>query len=217
MAEELAAGFRRGSPGVVLLVDRFESPDAARAQLRSGRADVVISIGGDGDLLGWRPLCLAVDPGIALPGLAASDLARIYRQQATLWSQIGPYGERPITPVDRAAADADHLAFDRGLLGGPSSPVGNALVVADDAAAADSLSRPGTLAYLGLRSVRGAPVRLDGSECTPDSVRRGAWPLVEEVRVSASAASGSRYPSDFVRYARSAAGQAIVDRHEVSL
>lgn len=215
LAEELASGFRRAHPDVVVLVDRVETSEAARARARAGRADVVIAAGGPGRRLGWRALCLAADPAVGVVGLTRSELARIYRQEATLWSDLGPYGQRPVTPVDRGVADPDHLAFDRAVLGAPAAPVGNALLVADDAGAAAALRRPGTVAYVGLRSQAGAPVSLDGVACTPSAVRSGEWPLSRELLAWAAGGSGSRYPSDFVSFALSAAGQEIVDRHQV--
>lgn len=217
LTEELAASFRRAHPDVVVLVDRFADAGGARAEMTSGRADVAVVDGGSGDRIGWRALALAADPQIGIRDISAGDLARVYRQQATLWSDLGAFAERPVTPVDRENGDPDHAAFDRLVLGDVAAPVANALVVPDDAAAAGALVRPGAIGYLGLRSLSGRPVSLDGVECSPATVRSGAWHLVEEIRAERAGASGSRYPSDFVSYARSGAGQAIVDRHEVAL
>ena len=217
LTEELAASFRRAHPDVVVLVDRFPDAGSARAEMTSGRADVAVVDGGSGDRIGYRALALAADPGLGLRDIAMTDLARVYRQQATLWSDLGRYPERPVTPVDRANGDPDHAAFDRLVLGEVAPPVANALVVPDDAAAGEAVARPGAIGYLGLRALGGAALRLDGVECTPATVRTGSWRLVEEIHAERAGASGSRYPSDFVSYARSGAGQSIVDRHEVAL
>lgn len=218
LAEELAADFRHVHPEVVVLVDRFPGPDGARAESRSGRADVLVLPGSSGELVGRRALALAADPALGLRSISLADLARIYEQTATLWSDVGRYPQQPVTPVERAAADFDHQAFTQLVVGRPHDPVDNSLVVPDDAGAAAALARPGTIAYLGLRSApAGDLVSLDGVPCSPETVRSGAWRLVEDVRAEAVGRSGSRYPADFVSYARSAVGQAVVDRHEVSL
>lgn len=217
LTEELAASFRRAHPDVVVLVDRFPDAAGARAEMTSGRADLVVVDGGTGDRVGWRALALAADPALGVSNIASADLARVYRQQATLWSDLGAFSERPVTPVDRESGDPDHAAFDRLVLGEVAAPVANALVVPDDGVAAQAVVRPGAIGYLGLRALAGRSVSLDGVECTPATVRSGAWRLVEEIRAERAGASGSRYPSDFVSYARSGAGQAIVDRHEVAL
>jgi hypothetical protein len=203
---------------VVVLVDRFPASAGARAEAAAGRADVLLVTGSDGQLIGRRALALAINGQVSLRAISTADLGRLYSQRATLWSDLGALPEIPVTPVDRDPSDTDHLAFDAAVFGQPEDPVNNALVVPDDPSAAATLSRPGAIAYLGLRSApAGQLVALDGVTCGPDSVRSGAWKLVEEVRAQAVGGSGSRYPSDFVSYARSRAGQAVVDRHEVSL
>jgi ABC-type phosphate transport system substrate-binding protein len=218
LSEELAADFRRAHPEVVVLVDRFPAAEGARAEAASGRADVVVLTGPGGQLIGHRALALAISPSVALRSISTADLARIYSQRATLWSDVANLPQTPITPVDRAATDPDHQVFVTSVIGQAQDPVNNSLVVPDDAAAAAALARAGTIAYLGLRSAPAQDlVSLDGVGCSPESVRSGAWKLVEEVRAQVVGGSGSRYPSDFVTYARSKAGQAVVDRHEVSL
>jgi ABC-type phosphate transport system substrate-binding protein len=218
LCEELAADFRRAHPEVVVLVDRFATAEAARAEAASGRADVLVLIGSDGALIGRRALALAISRSVTLRSISTTDLARIYTQRATLWSDVGDLPQSPITPVERPAADGDHQVFVGAVVGHPQEPVNNSLVVPDDVAVVTALERPGVIAYLGLRA---APVdqlvSLDGVGCSPESVRSGAWKLVEEVRAQAVGGSGSRYPSDFVSYTRSKAGQAVVDRHEISL
>lgn len=218
LSEELAANFRRNHPEVVILVDRFVTADEARREAASGRADVLVLPGTTGERIGRHALALAADPALGLHAITSTALGRIYSQTATLWSDIGDFASAPITPVDRTVIDADHQLFVNVVLGHPQDPVNNALIVPDDAGAAAALSRPGTIAYLGLRSAAGAAlVDLDGVACSPETVRSGAWRLAVDVRAEAVSASGSRYPSDFVRYARSPAGQAVVDRHEVAL
>jgi len=220
LAEELADSFRRAHPELVVLVDRFATTAGARGEATAGRADVLLLTGSDGRLIGRRALALAVNSQVPLHAISLADLARLYAQRATLWSDLGaaPGVPAPVTPVDREAGDVDHQAFDLVVFGQAQEPVNNALVVPDDAAAAAALARPGAIAYLGLRSASaGDLVTLDGVTCAPQSVRSGAWKLVEEVRAQAVSRTGSRYPSDFVTYARSSSGQAVVDRHEVSL
>jgi phosphate transport system substrate-binding protein len=207
LAEELAQAYHQRHQDVVVLVDPIK-PGARPA-------DLTLTTSGDGVRIGWRALVVAADPSLRLVAISREMLARIFSQAVSVWTEMGG-PDRPIVPVDRPAADADHAAFTGFLFGAARPPVANALLVPDDRRAAAAALRPGAIAYLGLRALGSLPaLELDGTTPEPPAVREGRYPLRQPIGLQEARGAASGLAADFAAFSRSEAGQLIVDRHEV--
>jgi phosphate transport system substrate-binding protein len=207
LAEELGQAYHQRHPGVVVLVDPI------RAGARP--ADLTLVTSGEGTRIGWRALVLAADPSLRLAATSKEMLARIFSQSVSVWAEMGG-PDRPIVPVDRPASDGDHVAFTGFLYGAPRPPVANALLVPDDRRAAAAATRPGAIAYLGLRALAGLPaLELDGVQPEPAAVRDGRYALRQPIGVQPAGGAASGLAAEFAAFSRSEAGQLVVDQHEV--
>jgi ABC-type phosphate transport system substrate-binding protein len=220
LVEELADAYRLQNPGLLVLVDRVRGAPEAAAALRAGRADLAVTtssqLNGGARRLGWRPLLVATGSTAGVDSISSPDLARVYSQEVTLWSELGSASPLPITPVDRPGDHEDHLALARLLYGAPRAVVANALLVPDDERAAAALAgRGGAIGYLGRRAATGLHLLpLDGVAAEPDLVRQGRYPLTESIVAQTGA---SAHASGLVAFALAGAGQRVIDQREVGL
>ncbi len=205
LLRDLAAAYAEQAPGADLVID-VAAPAAITDALSTGRADLALtSAPGPGQFatpLGYLRLTAVAQGDNPVTALTLAQVRAAFAGRATDWAQLGGAPGR-LQPVARAAgAETSALLKDAGLDEAAFTP--NALVAPTwDAMAALVRENPGALGYLpepllsnGLKAIR-----LDVD-----------WRVL---LVAVAPAEPTGPARDFLVWAQSAAGQAVVAaRHE---
>lgn len=225
LVRALAADFTaRGRRRPALLVEPGGSLPAYIAACR-GAIDVAAmarALLDDEDDAGARHYLLARDaigiaahPALPLRGLTRGQVPALLTGAVANWSRLGG-PDLPVTVCAPARGTAARPAAQQLLLGGAEFAV-NAVECADHAALRAVLRRtPGAIGCFEGRAGAGfAPAGLlavDGVAPGRATVLSGRYPYTQSFYLLLHGAPGGAREA-FVRYARGAAGQAIVQRH----
>ncbi|MHB8573078.1 MAG: substrate-binding domain-containing protein [Candidatus Dormibacteria bacterium] len=215
MLDELAAAYHQANPRVQVLVDPLDATLAGR-RVQQGAADLAlvdsVPQGLGSRALALEVLAIVVNPQNPVPGLTHQQVADIYAERATLWSDVGG-GDGVITPVDFAAGSRSHRLLRSALGLAPAPPVPNAFLARDPAGALDLVAaHPEFVAYVEFRSVdaRVRPVAVDGAQATDPDLRAGRYPLAHRVWL---ALGGNPGAAQFADYCLGPQGRAVVGRY----
>ncbi len=194
LARDLADGYRAVRSDVVILVGA------------SGSADSVLAIQADRGAtsaafrtpLGGVTLVPAVASGFPAPGLSVGQLAALLTGEIVDWSQVGgPAGAVVVVSRDSASEGATLAAERLGV----SGLVADARLVPDWAAARQTIAQtPGAIGILPAAEV----------DATLRAVQTDMALTVGVEAQAAQSPTGAAY--DFLAWAQSPAGQAVVDR-----
>jgi phosphate transport system substrate-binding protein len=223
LARALAHAFMRSRAGVAIVVERGGSLPAYIAASR-GAIDVAAmtrALSDTEDDAGARQYLVARDDiGIivhrsqALRGLTRAQVRAAFAGDITNWRALGG-PDAPLTVVAHARGatarrSAEHLLLDGGAL------ALDARECADDAAVAAAVAAdPTAIGYLPGHARAGASgvalLAVDGVDATRATVLSGRYPFTHSYHLLLHGAPGGAR-SEFVRFARSPAGQAVVER-----
>ncbi len=189
MADVMAAlqeGFREKEPGVTVNFSGTGSGAGIEAAL-SGACDIGLSSrelkesemekGAWDHLAALDGIALVVHPSNPVTALSSSQIADIFSGRITNWSVLGG-PDAPIAPYGREAGSGTRSAFEeltgtagrcvyRNEYGSTGDVIGNVS------------ANPNAIGYVSLASVRGgvAVVAVDGTACTEEAVKSGAYPI----------------------------------------
>jgi phosphate transport system substrate-binding protein len=184
------------------------------AALAAGQAELALTADPDPGLfatpVGYLPWRVVVHPGNPLQALEAEQARALFAGALTEWSQVGG-GAGQVLVAARAADSAAGRAFAARLWGGEAGSVTANARLAPTWGAMRALvaENPNALGYLigpeVDESVR--PLRLSGGgQAAPD---------LRQLVAAAAAAEPAGAARDFLAWAQSRAGQAVVaERHE---
>lgn len=227
LARALAQSFVRSRTGVAVVVERGGSLPAYIAASRNAidvaamtraLSDMEDDAGARQYLIARDDIGIVVNPGLALRGLTRAQVRAAFAGEIANWRTLGG-PDMPLTvyahaPGATARRSAEHLL----LGGGALAP--DARECADDAALAAAVAAdPTAIGYLPGHARAGAGaggdnlalLAVDGVEPTRATVLSGRYPFTHSFHLLLHGAP-SRTRAEFVRFARSPAGQAIAER-----
>jgi phosphate transport system substrate-binding protein len=225
LARALAQAFVRGRAGVAIAVERGGSLPAYIAASR-GAIDVAAmtraltdaedDAGARQYLIARDDIGIVVNPGLALRGLTRAQVRAAFAGEFANWRALGG-PDAPLTVYAHARGATARRAAEHLLLGGRALAL-DARECADDAALAAAVAAdPTAIGYLPGHARAGAGadglalLAVDGVEATRATVLSGRYPFTHSFHLLLHGAPG-RTRAEFVRFARSPAGQAIVER-----
>jgi phosphate transport system substrate-binding protein len=223
LARALAAGFLQGRDEPAIVVEQGGSLPAYIAASR-GAIDVAAmtrTLSNDEDDAGARQYLVARDdigvvvhPALPVRALTRAQVRAVFAGEIANWRALGG-PDAPVTVYAHprgatARRSAEYLLLDGGDVAVDARECAN-----DAALAAAVASDPTAIAYLDGRARANAgqvaPVAVDGVSPTPATVLSGRYPFTHSFHLLLHGApDGPR--AEFVQFARSAAGQAIVAR-----
>ncbi len=158
-------------------------------------------------------IALVVHPKNTTPGLTLLQLQDIYAGHILGWQEVGgPEGD--IVVVSREDGSGTRLAFESMVMGDVLVTLA-AIVMPSSSAVVEYVGEhPAAIGYVSFAyvtdTVRALPI--EGQVPTLEAIRSGAYHLIRPLYLVSNAASSER-ARDFLRFAVSPAGQAIVARH----
>jgi phosphate transport system substrate-binding protein len=223
LARALAQAFVQGRADVAIVVERGGSLPAYIAASR-GAIDVAAmtrALSDTEDDAGTRQYLIARDDiGIVvnrnqtLRSLTRAQVRAAFAGEIANWRALGG-PDAPLTVYAHARGAAARQSAEHLLLGG-GALAPDARECADDAALAAAVAAdPTAIGYLPGHARAGADglalLAVDGVEATRATVLSGRYPFTHSFHLMLHGAPG-RTRAEFVRFARSPAGQAIVER-----
>ena len=210
---DLSTAYAGVNPNVA--VAPSQATDAALpGMLAAGQTDLALTTAPDPKLfatpIGYVPLQVVVHPSNPLTTVSVAQVQALFDGRITDWSQLGGRGG-PVQVVARAP-DSDAARALSGTAIGPMTVTANALLAPTWDAMHDLVGQnPSDVGYLIGPKLDAAvkPITLIGADGAPVSLR------VLAVAVAASDPSGAA--RDFLAWAQSAAGQAVVGRRNEKL
>lgn len=221
LAQALAQGFTGSRADLAVLVERGGSLPAFIAA-RRGAIDIAAmtrALSDSEDDAGARQFLIARDalgivvhPALPVPGLTSAQVRAALAGDIANWRALGG----PDLPVTVYAHERETMArrvAEQVLLDGGDFAVTTHECASDAALLVSVAGDPGAIAYIDGR-IRGAAgqvaeLAIDGVRATPATVLSGRCPYTHSLYLLLHGALDVA-GSDFVRFARSRAGQAIV-------
>jgi phosphate transport system substrate-binding protein len=224
LVHAMAQAFTGGRPELAMLVERGGSLPAYIAASR-GAIDIAAmtrALSDNEDDAGARQFLIARDalgiivhPALPVPALTSAQVRAAFAGAIGNWRALGG-PDLPVTVYAHERATMARRVAEQVLQDGGDFAV-TARECASDAALLVSVAAdPGAIAYIGGRTRRAAGqvavLAIDGVHATSPAVLSGRYPYTHSLYLllhgMLDAAS-----DDFVRFARSRAGQAIVASH----
>jgi len=221
LVTELAAAFHEQAPAVSLAVDGAGTGYGLEA-LRTGQTDLAMA--------SWLPagmspswqaapiardgIAVIVHPDNPLQGLGLLQLRDLFSGRTYEWGSVGaPPTQGVVQPVSREEGSGTRAAFEALAMDG-QRVTPRAVVVNSSQAVVDYVaSHRHAIGYvsIGYLSPAVKALTVEGESPTPEAVRQGSYPLCRELWLV------TRDPplpavQQFLDFALSPAGQAIVDR-----
>ncbi|MCS0580469.1 substrate-binding domain-containing protein [Massilia pinisoli] len=223
LARALAQAFVRGRAGVSIVIERGGSLPAYIAASRAAidvaamtraLSDTEDDAGARQYLIARDDIGIVVNPGLALGGLTRAQVRAAFAGEIANWRALGG-PDAPLTVYVHARSATARRSAEHLLLGGGALAL-DARECADDAALAAAVAAdPTAIGYLPGHARAGATgvalLAVDGVEATRATVLSGRYPFTHSFHLLLHGAPG-RTRAEFVRFARSPAGQAIVER-----
>jgi phosphate transport system substrate-binding protein len=223
LARALAQAFVQGRADVAIVVERGGSLPAYIAASR-GAIDVAAmtrALSDTEDDAGTRQYLIArddigivVNRNTTLRSLTRAQVRAAFAGEIANWRALGG-PDAPLTVYAHARGATARQSAEHLLLGG-GALAPDARECADDAALAAAVAAdPTAIGYLPGHARAGADglalLAVDGVEATRATVLSGRYPFTHSFHLMLHGAPG-RTRAEFVRFARSPAGQAIVER-----
>jgi phosphate transport system substrate-binding protein len=223
LARALAQAFVQGRADVAIVVERGGSLPAYIAASR-GAIDVAAmtrALSDTEDDAGARQYLIArddigivVNRNTTLRSLTRAQVRAAFAGEIANWRALGG-PDAPLTVYAHARGATARQSAEHLLLGG-GALAPDARECADDAALAAAVAAdPTAIGYLPGHARAGADglalLAVDGVEATRATVLSGRYPFTHSFHLMLHGAPG-RTRAEFVRFARSPAGQAIVER-----
>jgi phosphate transport system substrate-binding protein len=223
LARALAQAFVQGRADVAVVVERGGSLPAYIAASR-GAIDVAAmtrALSDTEDDAGARQYLIArddigivVNPNQTLRSLTRAQVRAAFAGEIANWRALGG-PDAPLTVYAHARGATARQSAEHLLLGGGALAL-DARECADDAALAAAVAADATaIGYLPGHARAAADslglLAVDGVEATRATVLSGRYPFTHSFHLLLHGAPG-RTRAEFVRFARSPAGQAIVER-----
>ncbi len=163
--------------------------------------------------LGQDGIAILVHPGNPIVGLTTEQLRRIYQGHIANWRSVGG-DDREVVVISREDGSGTRAEFER-LVMGERRTTRSAQIAPSSAAMVASVARqPGSIGYVSMGylddTVRAVP--LDGIELTTDNVYLNEYPLRSTLYL-AGLAEPQEYYREFIAWAQSLDGQAIIGLH----
>jgi len=157
---------------------------------------------------------IVTHPRLPVHGLTPAQVRALLGGGIANWRAVGG-PDRQVSVVAHARGTPARCAAEQLLLDGGDFAVEARECASDAALAAAVASDPGAIGYLDGRMGQGLPgvsvLPIDGVDATPATVLTGRYPYTHSFHLLLYGAAGGNGAA-FVRFARSAAGQAIVAR-----
>lgn len=223
LARALAQAFVQGRADVAIVVERGGSLPAYIAASR-GAIDVAAmtrALSDTEDDAGARQYLIArddigivVNRNTTLRSLTRAQVRAAFAGEIANWRALGG-PDAPLTVYAHARGATARQSAEHLLLGG-GALAPDARECADDAALAAAVAAdPTAIGYLPGHARAGADglalLAVDGVEATRATVLSGRYPFTHSFHLMLHGAPG-RTRAEFVRFARSPAGQAVVER-----
>lgn len=222
LVRALAQDFMRQQPGCTIVVERGGSLPALIAAQR-GAIDVAAMtrpLADSEDGAGTRQFLVArgaitvvAHPGLQLAGLTQSRMRALFRGDTRNWREVGGAG-LPVTVCVPPRGAAARATVEDLLLDGAACTVDAREFATDATMLAAVAATAGAIGCVAGHATpyHGAVLTIDGIPACDATILSGRYPYTCGFYLLLHGASGGP-ADDFVRFARSSAGQAIVARH----
>jgi len=157
-------------------------------------------------------IAIAVNPDVAVDGLAKDEVRDIFAGEITNWSEVGG-PDAPITVVSREEGSGTRGAFEEMVMGKEGPPiVDTAILFPSNGAVRTAVSTtPDSIGFLsfGYLDASVKALAVDGVDATVANALNGSYPVVRPLNMLTDG-EPSGIVKDFLDFVLSEAGQAIV-------
>jgi len=157
-------------------------------------------------------IAIAVNPDVAVDGLAKDEVRDIFAGEITNWSEVGG-PDAPITVVSREEGSGTRGAFEDMVMGKEGPPiVDTAILFPSNGAVRTAVSTtPDSIGFLsfGYLDASVKALAVDGVDATVANALNGSYPVVRPLNMLTDG-EPSGIVKDFLDFVLSEAGQAIV-------
>ena len=203
------------SVGIASIIDGTADIGDASRPIKDKELDKAVTNGVSpkANVVAMDGIAVIVNSSNAISEMTRQQIKDIYTGKISEWPAVGVSGGK-IVVVSRDSASGTFEAFTEKALDGQKTRPDSLLQASNQAVAQTVASTPGAIGYIGLGYMSAAvkPVKVDGVECTKDTVLSGTYPLARPLFMYTNGTPKGAL-KEYMDFVLSAEGQQLVEEN----